>query len=119
MCLQLQQIFTCMPFGTSWRTGRLCALSRFHLRAIRAHACPRTRVRRLQLLLPLCQAAAATWAGRGTQPPLTQVRFSHLQAPPDAILGISEAFKADNSPEKLNLGVGAYRTEARLPGMAA
>ena len=34
-----------------------------------------------------------------------------LQAPPDAILGITEAFKADNDSKKLNLGVGAYRTE--------
>ena len=29
--------------------------------------------------------------------------------PPDAILGITEAFKADPAPEKINLGVGAYR----------
>ena len=36
------------------------------------------------------------------------------QAPPDAILGISEAFKADTNPQKLNLGVGAYRTEVSL-----
>ena len=35
----------------------------------------------------------------------------NLQAPPDAILGITEAFKADNDSKKLNLGVGAYRTE--------
>lgn len=34
-----------------------------------------------------------------------------VQAPPDAILGITEAFKADNDSKKLNLGVGAYRTE--------
>ena len=33
------------------------------------------------------------------------------QAPPDAILGITEAFKADSDSKKLNLGVGAYRTE--------
>lgn len=33
------------------------------------------------------------------------------QGPPDAILGITDAFKKDPSPEKLNLGVGAYRTE--------
>ena len=33
------------------------------------------------------------------------------QAPPDAILGITEAFKADSDSQKLNLGVGAYRTE--------
>lgn len=36
-------------------------------------------------------------------------------APPDPILGVSEAFKADPSPEKLNLGVGAYRTEELQP----
>jgi aspartate aminotransferase, mitochondrial len=32
-----------------------------------------------------------------------------LQGPPDAILGITEAFKADSFEEKINLGVGAYR----------
>ena len=37
------------------------------------------------------------------------------QAPADPILGVSEAFKADNSPDKLNLGVGAYRTEELKP----
>jgi hypothetical protein len=36
-----------------------------------------------------------------------------LQAPPDGILGITEAFKADGDSRKLNLGVGAYRTEVR------
>ena len=34
------------------------------------------------------------------------------QGPPDAILGITEAFKADSFGEKINLGVGAYR---RMP----
>ncbi|KAL1413377.1 aspartate transaminase aat1 [Vanrija albida] len=29
--------------------------------------------------------------------------------PPDAILGITEKFKADQDPKKINLGVGAYR----------
>jgi hypothetical protein len=33
------------------------------------------------------------------------------QAPPDPILGVTEAWKADSDPRKLNLGVGAYRTE--------
>ena len=37
------------------------------------------------------------------------------QAPPDAILGVTEAYKADKSPKKLNLGVGAYRTEEGKP----
>lgn len=32
------------------------------------------------------------------------------QGPPDAILGVTEAFKKDPSPKKINLGVGAYRS---------
>ena len=40
--------------------------------------------------------SAATWA-------------NVPQGPPDAILGITEAFKADSFKEKINLGVGAYR----------
>lgn len=36
-------------------------------------------------------------------------------APPDPILGVSEAFKADTDEKKLNLGVGAYRTEELQP----
>ncbi len=35
--------------------------------------------------------------------------------PPDAILGITEAFKADPAKEKINLGVGAYRDEQGRP----
>jgi aspartate aminotransferase len=38
-----------------------------------------------------------------------------VQAPPDSILGLNEQFKADTAPNKLNLGVGAYRTEAGDP----
>lgn len=38
-----------------------------------------------------------------------------VMAPPDPILGVSEAFKADNDEKKLNLGVGAYRTEELHP----
>ncbi|KAF5185508.1 Aspartate aminotransferase protein [Thalictrum thalictroides] len=36
-------------------------------------------------------------------------------APPDPILGVSEAFRADKCDLKLNLGVGAYRTEELQP----
>ena len=36
-------------------------------------------------------------------------------APADPILGVSEAFKKDDSPDKLNLGVGAYRTDDLQP----
>jgi len=36
-------------------------------------------------------------------------------APPDPILGVSEAFRKCTDPKKLNLGVGAYRTEDLQP----
>ncbi|PGG98281.1 hypothetical protein AJ79_08918 [Helicocarpus griseus UAMH5409] len=35
--------------------------------------------------------------------------------PPDAILGITEAYKADSFKEKINLGVGAYRDDQGKP----
>ncbi|CBF85970.1 hypothetical protein AN1993.2 [Aspergillus nidulans FGSC A4] len=37
------------------------------------------------------------------------------QGPPDAILGITEAYKADSFKEKINLGVGAYRDDQGKP----
>ncbi|KAG6740295.1 hypothetical protein NC652_039135 [Populus alba x Populus x berolinensis] len=43
-------------------------------------------------------------------------RFEGItMAPPDPILGVSEAFRADIDVKKLNLGVGAYRTEELQP----
>jgi len=35
--------------------------------------------------------------------------------PPDAILGVTEAFKRDSNPKKMNLGVGAYRDDNGQP----
>lgn len=36
--------------------------------------------------------------------------WKHVEmGPPDAILGVSEAWKRDTNPNKMNLGVGAYR----------
>lgn len=40
---------------------------------------------------------------------------SVTEAPPDPILGLNASFLADPSPNKLNLGVGAYRTEEGKP----
>jgi len=41
-------------------------------------------------------------------------------APPDAILGLTEAFKADANPAKINLAVGVYKDEAgRTPVLNA
>jgi aromatic-amino-acid transaminase len=38
------------------------------------------------------------------------------QAPPDAILGLTEQFKADTNPKKVNLGVGVYQdASGKLP----
>ncbi|KAK7884963.1 aspartate transaminase aat1 [Exophiala xenobiotica] len=37
------------------------------------------------------------------------------EGPPDAILGITEAFKKDSFGEKINLGVGAYRDDKGKP----
>eukprot|EP01040_Poterioochromonas_malhamensis_P006542 gene6542-7043_t len=37
------------------------------------------------------------------------------QAPPDKILGLTEAFKADKYEKKINLGVGAYRDDQGRP----
>ena len=37
------------------------------------------------------------------------------QGPPDAILGITEAFKKDGNDKKINLGVGAYRDDKGKP----
>jgi len=36
-------------------------------------------------------------------------------APPDAILGVTQAFRKDPSPMKVNLGVGAYRDNTGKP----
>ncbi|XP_062327075.1 aspartate aminotransferase, mitochondrial [Osmerus eperlanus] len=35
--------------------------------------------------------------------------------PPDPILGVSEAYKRDSNPKKMNLGVGAYRDDQGKP----
>ena len=37
------------------------------------------------------------------------------QAPADPILGVTQAFRADEDPSKLNLGVGAYRDDNLQP----
>lgn len=37
------------------------------------------------------------------------------QGPPDAVFGVAEAYKRDSNPKKVNLSVGAYRTEQGKP----
>jgi len=66
--------------------------------ALRASA----QASKLRLQLQSSTRAASAWS----QVP---------QGPADAILGITEAFKADSHPEKINLGVGAYRDDKGKP----
>lgn len=41
-------------------------------------------------------------------------------APPDAILGLTDAFKKDSNPKKINLGVGVYKdAQGRTPVLAS
>ncbi|KAI4465504.1 aspartate aminotransferase [Holotrichia oblita] len=50
----------------------------------------------------ICQKSSSFW--------------SHVEmGPPDAILGITEAYKRDTDPKKVNLGVGAYRDDNGKP----
>eukprot|EP00494_Astrolonche_serrata_P023739 UN23997 len=43
-------------------------------------------------------------------------RWANVEmGPKDPILGVSEAWKADPSPDKINLGVGAYRDDQGKP----
>ncbi|CDI81837.1 aspartate aminotransferase, putative [Eimeria acervulina] len=51
-----------------------------------------------------------------SSPPENMSLFSSVPvAPPDPILGTALAFKADPSPQKINLGIGAYRTDEGKP----
>ncbi|KAG8562369.1 hypothetical protein GDO81_015653 [Engystomops pustulosus] len=58
---------------------------------------------RFQPCLGALQTRASSW-------------WSHVEmGPPDPILGVTEAFKRDNNPKKMNLGVGAYRDDNGKP----
>lgn len=48
--------------------------------------------------------------------PSAENKFAHVtMAPPDPILGTAVAFKKDTNEQKMNLGVGAYRTDEGKP----
>lgn len=51
---------------------------------------------------------------------MKQSPFAKVEAaPPDPILGLTEAFNADKNPNKVNLGVGVYQDEnGRVPVLA-
>ncbi|KAK5712269.1 aspartate transaminase aat1 [Elasticomyces elasticus] len=70
----------------------------------------------IMLSRTLLQRAAATPARLSKQTIRSASVWSTVpQGPPDAILGITEAFKKDSNSEKINLGVGAYRDDKGKP----
>lgn len=72
------------------------------LRIVSRSAVASVRMVRPTTIARSAVAMKSTWAGVP-------------QGPPDAILGITEAFKKDQFPQKINLGVGAYRDDAGKP----
>jgi len=51
-----------------------------------------------------------------TTPSRSSSWWSHVElGPPDAILGVTEAYKKDTNSKKINLGVGAYRDDQGKP----
>ena len=77
----------------------------------------------LNLLKPARAAFSSTWAhvqqGGLKIALISQSRVGTkliiTEGPPDPILGVTEAFKADKNPNKMNLGVGAYRDDQGKP----
>ena len=65
----------------------------------------------LSTLRPAVRQAArqTSLAARSTAIRKITVWTDVAEGPPDAILGITEAYKKDSFPQKINLGVGAYR----------
>ena len=63
--------------------------------------------------------ASVQWARKGSSLPLTILGlFSCASTPardPVATPGLSQAYQADPFPEKVNLGVGAYRDDGGNP----
>ncbi|KAJ4153337.1 hypothetical protein LMH87_009827 [Akanthomyces muscarius] len=82
----------------------------------------RQATQRTTLAVAAGRAAASTWANVPQGPPdvsVTRVRAARRQLQARlsgrAILGITEAFKADSFDKKINLGVGAYRDDKGKP----
>ncbi|KAI9849010.1 MAG: aspartate transaminase aat1 [Sclerophora amabilis] len=69
--------------------------------------------------LKTCSVRASTWVnvpqGPPSPPPLREPFRLKVFFPYQAILGITEAFKADSFDKKINLGVGAYRDDQGKP----
>ena len=65
-------------------------------------------------------SAASSTLQRSAAPCLSAARNASFwsgveMGPPDAILGVTEAWRKDTNPKKMNLGVGAYRDDNGQP----
>jgi len=85
--------------------------------AIAAAAAAATSGSRVLLTAPQQQlgASAAAAAALYSRSMARSLWSGVEMGPPDAILGVTEAFKKDTNPQKMNLGVGAYRDDAGKP----
>lgn len=67
----------------------------------------------------MIRAAARRFSSAAASPAATGAMVSRFAAvpkgPEDAILGVTLAYNADENPDKINLGVGAYRDDKGLP----
>ena len=59
-------------------------------------------LRRAALVSRSLSTAASPWA-------------DYAMAPPDPIIGLNEAYQKDDYPQKVIVGVGAYRDDLGLP----
>merc|ERR1719499_171856 len=65
-------------------------------------------------------SAASSTLQKSAAPCLSAARNASFwsgveMGPPDAILGVTEAWRKDTNPKKMNLGVGAYRDDNGQP----
>ena len=69
----------------------------------------------LSAALAVLLAAPCRGLSVESRPTATRTWSGVPQAPADPILGVAEAFRADASPDKINLGIGAYRDDGGAP----
>ncbi|XP_014247769.1 aspartate aminotransferase, mitochondrial [Cimex lectularius] len=63
-----------------------------------------------------CLQATQVFSQQAAVPARLSSWWSKVEmGPPDAILGITEAYKKDTNPNKINVGVGAYRDDNGKP----
>lgn len=85
-----------------------------HFHTIMTTSCCRRSVLVLVLLLPFTTSFTVA-STSSTMPSSYEYLNDVSMGPPDAILGIAQAFRACDDPRKVNVCVGAYRDENGQP----